>query len=68
MLNRFRDLNERAELCDDNGHTVGYFVPVSGAKPEETVVPFSEEELRRAEEEPGGRPLAAILTELEGRP
>lgn len=68
MLSRIRQLNERAELCDDEGNTLGYFVPVSIATREQTEVPYTEAELKRAEEEPGGRPLATILAELESRP
>ena len=59
---------EPCEVVDLAGNKLGYFTPkldpslYEGLEP-----PFSEEELRRASEEEGGRPLREILADLEGR-
>ncbi len=51
------------ELCDPNGDLVGHFLPAH-ARDE---VPFSEEELEKAQQMPGGRTLNEILADLEKR-
>ena len=56
------------EVCGPSGKVLGHFVPAiapseyAGVEP-----PVSEEELDRREREGGGRPLAAILADLEKR-
>jgi hypothetical protein len=55
------------ELCDPIGRTLGYLYPApapldrGGGK---VVSPFSDEELLRREQEPGGRSLEEILRDL----
>jgi hypothetical protein len=55
------------EVCDASGQTLGYFHPVvtgiHSASPS-AESPFSEEEIERRCQEPGGRPLADILADL----
>ena len=50
------------ELCDPSGDLVGHFVPITKAR---FRPPFTEEEIRNAKQEPGGRALAEILADLE---
>ena len=67
-LAKLNDLRERVEFCNEAGHTLGYFEPVPSrarSLDESLEVPFSEEELDRFEQEPGGRSLAEILADLE---
>ena len=65
-LTGLRDLRERLEVCDESGHTLGYVTPAPGRSLYDTVqVPFTEEELDQAEQEPGGRTLAEIVADLE---
>ena len=50
------------ELCDPSGAVVGHFTPVKKPKIE---VPFTEDEIKRSKQKPGGRPLSEILAGLE---
>ncbi len=52
------------DLCDANGKVLGRFIPIPLDKREPQV---SEEELQRREAQAGGRPLNAILADLERR-
>ena len=55
------------ELCDQAGRTLGYLYPASSPSDLDSgkvLSPFSDEELLRREEEPGGRSLEEILTGL----
>src|SRR2546425_3495040 len=68
-LSLFYNPSEQVEVCDEAGRTLGYFTPVEDRSLYERVeVPFSEEELDRFEQEPGGRTLAEILADLERKP
>ena len=68
LLSKLSLLREPAEVCDEAGHTLGYFTPVGDRSLYKNVkVPFTEEELNRFEQEPGGRALAEILSDLEKR-
>jgi hypothetical protein len=59
-------LQHSVELCDASGQILGWFQPaVTPEKYECLEPPFSEEELRNADQEPGGRSLKEILTDLE---
>jgi hypothetical protein len=63
-LSKLRHLTEPMEVYDESGRHLGYITP----SPYRTVeVPFTEEELDRREQEPGGRALAEILADLEKR-
>ena len=65
---KLRDLRERLQLCDENGRVLGYFQPVVDPSLYEGVDSMvSQEELNRRSKEGGGRPLADILADLEGR-
>ena len=67
-LAKLSDLRERVEFCNEAGHTLGYFEPVPSRDRslyESMEVPFSEEDLDRFEQEPGGRSLGESLADLE---
>ena len=68
VLNKFGDLKEGAELCDDAGRVVGFFTP-AGDRPsyEGVESPLSREELHRRARQGGGRTLGEILADLEDR-
>ena len=56
------------EVCSPSGETVGYFCSVAGADKslyDRADIPFSDAELDRRAKEPGGRPLAEILADLQ---
>ncbi len=59
---RLQAATERAEVRDANGRFLGVFTPFASLIP-----PLSQEELDRRAAEPGGRPLADILRDLESR-
>jgi hypothetical protein len=59
---RLQAVTDRAEVRDANGRFLGLFTPLSSLIP-----PMSLEELDRRAAEPGGRPLADILRDLESR-
>lgn len=72
ILERLRQAGGRVEIRSPAGQTVGYFTPcaapTAGGSPSGSPeVPFTDEELDRFEKEPGGRPLAEILRDLEAR-
>lgn len=58
------------EVCDASGRTLGYFHPsAEGAQlsSRSSKSPFSEEEIERRCQEPGGRELKEILADLNRR-
>ena len=58
------------ELCDPAGRTLGYLYPAPASANHGSVKvtsPFSDEELLRREQEPGGRSLEEILWDLANR-
>ena len=58
--------HERVEVCDVNGQTLGYFLPSTDRGLYKIFdCPFTEEEIERARNEPGGRSLQEILTDLQ---
>ena len=62
-------LTEPVEVCDTSGRVVGYFHPAADERLYRSVqVPFTDEELDRFEQEPGGRSLAEIISDLENEP
>ena len=66
---KLEGVSEPALICDQAGKVLGQYQPLSSADVYRYVtVPFSEEELARAASEPGGRPLDAILKDLEKLP
>ena len=63
---RFADLKERVEICDGSGRVLGYFIPVvNRSLYKEVEIPFSEAELRKAEEETESYTTAQVLACLE---
>ena len=65
LRRKLNGLNEPLEICDENGQSVGHFLPTPvfdelfySALAAES--PHSKEELRRRHQESGGRPLAEI--------
>jgi hypothetical protein len=64
LSSQLLNASQYTELCDTQGHLLGYFMPKSVY--EDIYNPPSEEELAQAEEEPG-RPLAEILRDFERR-
>ena len=63
MASKLKNITAPVLLCDPSGHVVGRVVPPSPY--DEVVVPFTEEELRQAEDETEEYRLAEILAELE---
>ncbi|MEX2315508.1 MAG: hypothetical protein WD669_00035 [Pirellulales bacterium] len=63
ITSQLRSAVEPCAIFDASGNKLGYFTrEYVGYE-----CPYSEEELRQAESEGGGRPLKDILAELEGR-
>jgi hypothetical protein len=65
---RLSQVKHPLELCDDSGRVLGHFVPaVDPALYPKLEPQISEDEMRRREQKGGGRPLSAILADLEKR-
>lgn len=64
---RLRAVSGAVQLCDDEGHVVGYFRPARGTQryPEPPSLP--PEELQRRLAAPDGRTIAVILADLVSR-
>jgi hypothetical protein len=67
LREKLNELQEQIEVCDENGQTVGHFVPKDFYM--QLVYAWlntqvTDEELERAAQEPGGRPLAEIWKSL----
>jgi hypothetical protein len=61
---QLRQAQQTLELVDPSGRLLGHFVPLTN--PSSDLEPkISEEELSRREHEGGGRPLSAILADLD---
>ncbi len=72
VLAQLRQAAGRVEIRDKSGVLVGYFTPSlahrSGLAADADIeVPFTGEDLDRFENEPGGRALDEILTDLRNR-
>ncbi len=64
LRTRLDNLDTELELCDESGHTLGYFVPTAEANPslyEWARCEFTEEEIESARKEPGGLNIAEVL-------
>jgi hypothetical protein len=67
-LTHLRNLSQPVELCDASGRVLGYYVPAVGEPATPKLLPrITEKELDGRQQERGGRPLAAILEDLEKR-
>lgn len=66
-LQRLRSISDAVQLCDDEGHVIGYFRPACGAQgyPEPPALP--PEELQRRLAAPDGRTISEILADLASR-
>ena len=66
-LSRLGSLNQPLEFCDEAGHTLGFFKPLSDRETHRDLQPLiSREEIEHRKKEQRGRPLADILRGLEG--
>ena len=63
MAGKLKDIKAPVLLCDPAGHVIARVVPPSLY--DGIVIPFSEEEIREAEEGTDEYTLAEILAELE---
>jgi hypothetical protein len=64
---KLNGLNEQLEICDEAGKTVGHFLPASVYMRllyDAINARVTDEELRQADEEPGGCSLAEIWQRL----
>ena len=68
VAEQLRKLKGPVELLDSVGNALGTFMPVNDKeRPSEVRIPFTLDELKRFENEPGGRTLDKILADLEER-
>lgn len=68
-LAKLDEVKDRVVICDESGRRLGYFQPlVDRATYSNVVIPFSHEELRQFELEPGERTLSEILSDLGKQP
>ncbi len=68
LLSRLGPLDKPLEICDETGHTLGFFKPLPDREQYRNLEPLiSEEEMERRRHEDGGRTLQEILRDLEGR-
>ena len=67
MRAKLNNLDELSEICDQSGQTLGYFYPtvVTSGSENETLCPFSIEEIERRRKQRTGRPLREILENLD---
>lgn len=61
-LTRLGPLDKPLEICDNAGHTLGFFQPLGRDELEPKI---SREEIERRRQETGGRMLQEILQDLE---
>jgi hypothetical protein len=67
VRSQLNGLNGEVELCDEEGRTVGFFVPVKLRERlwyDWAKAQFTDEELERARQQPGGRTTAEVLERL----
>jgi len=62
-LAKLRNFGELAEVCDEQGHVLGYVCPVA-ASCKDIDVPLTDEEIAELRKQPRGRPLKDDLAEL----
>ena len=63
-------LNSRTEICDKSGHIVGYYTPAAEHERklyEWAKAQFSEEELERRAQEPGGKTTVEVLKAIQNQ-
>jgi hypothetical protein len=67
LRSRLNGLNEHLEVCDEQGHTVGHFLPAEMYQQlmyASVQIPYSEDEIKRRRAETGGRSLAEFWKSL----
>ncbi len=67
LRSQLNGLDGQVEFCDESGRTVGRFLPEALYKQllnSSDQCPYTEEEIRRHMDEPGGRPLVEIWQRL----
>jgi hypothetical protein len=57
------NLDTVLQVCDEDGHTLGYFHPLSDGTPVRS--PISDEEIECRRQQRTGKPLAEILERLK---
>ena len=57
------NLDTVLQVCDEDGHTLGYFHPTADGAPIRS--PISDEEIERRRQQRTGKPLADILERLK---
>jgi hypothetical protein len=57
------NLDTVLQVCDEDGHTLGYFHPLPEGTPVRS--PISDEEIERRRQQRTGKPLAEILERLK---
>jgi hypothetical protein len=70
IRSKISNLAEQVELCDETGRTVGYFLPAGMHRAllrAWAEAQLSDEELERRRNEPGGKTLAEIWSELKSK-
>ena len=67
MLQRLRGVTEAVQLCDDEGHVVGYFRPARGAQRYPEPPSLDPVELQRRLASPDRRTISQILADLASR-
>jgi hypothetical protein len=63
-LAKLHNFAELAEICDEQGHVLGFACPVSTSY-RGIHVPLTDEEVAELRKQPRGRPLRDILAKLE---
>ena len=66
LRSKLNGLDQQLEFCDEAGRTMGHFLPDALYQQRKAAdqCPYTEEEMRRHMDEPGGRPLAEIWQRL----
>jgi len=67
LRSKLNGLDDQVEFCDESGRTMGHFLPDAVYKKllyTFDQCPYTEEDIRRFMEEPGGRTLAEIWQRL----
>ncbi len=69
LREKLNGLNAQIEICDENGATLGHFLPASVYEKllyaaAEAACPYTKEELQRFQQQPGGRSLDEIWKSL----
>jgi hypothetical protein len=65
LLKQLTQASGSVEVRDANGNFLGTFAPPPGKLPPGVKSPHTDEEIEEFRKQPGGRPLADILRDLE---